>query len=80
MTSTKKEDNELNDAPETKKPKLWGAIYLILGIGSLTFAIATLIHSFGMVPLYGTVTAAVLVGALGIFLIIYGYRIFRKDY
>lgn len=80
MTPDKKENNELNDAPERKKPKLWGTIYFILGIGSLTFSIATLIHSFGMVPLYGTVTAAVLIGALGIFLIIYGYRIIRKDY
>jgi len=73
------EDNDDKD-PEVKKPKFWGSIYIVLGIGGLSFSIYTLLDSFGTVPLYGTVTASVLVGALSIFFIFYGYRIFTRDY
>jgi len=65
---------------EQKSPKLWGFFYFILGITGLAFSIYTLINSFGMVPLYGTATASLLIGALSILFVFYGYRVIKRDY
>jgi|GEM_PF-1232976 hypothetical protein len=76
----KPDDPGSDTEPEQKRPKFWGTVYILLGMISLAFSVYSLINSFGTVPLYGTVTASVLIGALGIFLIIYGYRILKRDY
>lgn len=73
-------NNKSEEEPEEKKPKFWGTIYILLGILGIAFSTYELIHSIGMVPLYGTVTTAILVGVLSILIIIYGYRVIKRDY
>lgn len=75
-SNSTKQDEE----PEEKSPRLWGVIYILIGINGLAFSVYALIQSLGMVPLYGTVTAGVLIGLLSIIIIIYGYRVFKRDY
>ena len=73
--------NKRNDEdPEEKRPKFWGTIYLLLGVIGIAFSAYELIYSIGMVPLYGTVTTAALVGVLSLLLMIYGYRVIKRDY
>jgi hypothetical protein len=69
-----------NEEPEEKSPKFWGVIYILIGINGLIFSAYALIDSLSMVPLFGTVTAGVLIGLLSIIIIIYGYRVFNRDY
>jgi hypothetical protein len=74
-------DNNVDkEGPEEKRPKLWGAIYMLLGVIGLAFSAYELLNSIGMVPLYGTVTTASLAGVLSILIIIYGYRVMNRDY
>jgi hypothetical protein len=73
-------ENNKHEEPEEKHPKLWGIIYILIGINGLTFSVFALVHSLGMVPLFGTVTAGMLIGLLSIVIIIYGYRVFKRDY
>jgi len=73
-------ENKKEEEPEEKHPRLWGVIYILIGIDGLAFSIYALISSLGMVPLYGTVTAGVLIGLLSIIIIMYGYRVFNRDY
>jgi len=73
-------DNNGAEEPEEKHPRLWGIIYILIGINGLAFSVYALIQSLGMVPLYGTVTAGVLIGLLSIIIIIYGFRVFKRDY
>ncbi len=75
------DSNEKDKEPEEKNPRLWGVIYILIGITGLAFSVYALIYSLGiMIPLYGTVTAGILIGLLSIIIIIYGYRVFKKDY
>jgi hypothetical protein len=79
------ENAEKNTTPDididedTKRPNVWGPFYLIIGLMGLAFSAYAIIHSIGMVPLYGTVVAGVLIGLLSIVIIIYGYRIMKRD-
>ena len=73
-------ESKKDEEPEEKHPKLWGIIYILIGINGLVFSVFALIHSLSMVPLFGTVTAGMLVGFLSIIIIIYGYRVFSRDY
>lgn len=75
-SNEKKKDEE----PEEKNPRLWGVIYIVIGINGLVFSGYALIDSLSMVPLFGTVTAGMLIGLLSIIIILYGYRIFNRDY
>jgi hypothetical protein len=74
------EEKDMDDEAERKHPVLWGVAYIILGLIGLCFSAYALIGNMGIVPLYGAVTAGVLVGAISLLLIAYGYRIMRKDY
>ncbi|HTB07108.1 MAG TPA: hypothetical protein VK806_09170 [Bacteroidia bacterium] len=74
------DNNVGKEGPEEKRPKLWGAIYMLLGVIGLAFSAYELLNSIGMVPLYGTVTTASLAGVLSILIIIYGYRVMNRDY
>lgn len=76
----KTDETDMDDEAEKKNPKLWGAAYVVLGLLGLAFSVYALVSSFGMVPLYGTVTAGVLVGFISLVLIAYGYRVFKRDY
>jgi len=69
-----------NEEPEVKKPKLWGTLYVILGIGGLAYAAYLLINCRDIVPLVGAMTAGVLIGVLSIFMIALGYRVIKRDY
>ncbi|HTB31502.1 MAG TPA: hypothetical protein VK808_05720 [Bacteroidia bacterium] len=73
-------ENNKNEEPEEKHPRLWGIIYMLIGINGLAFAVYALLRSLSMVPLFGTVTAGVLIGLLSFIIIIYGYRVFNRDY
>jgi hypothetical protein len=73
--STKK-----GEEPEEKNPRLWGVIYIVIGVCGLAFSGYALIDSLSMVPLFGTVTAGMLIGLLSIIIIIYGYRVFKRNY
>jgi hypothetical protein len=82
------DNSEKNNAPEddidlardVKRPKLWGFIYLILGIIGLATSLYSGYYDLNnIVPLFGTVVAGVLIAALSILIIIYGYRLIRKD-
>jgi len=73
-------ESDIDDEAERKHPVLWGVAYIILGLLGLCFSAYTLLGSFGIVPLYGAVTAGVLVGVISLLLIAYGYRVIRKDY
>jgi polyferredoxin len=72
--------NEKDKEPEEKNPRFWGIIYILIGITGLAFSVYALIYSIGMIPLYGTVTAGVLIGLLSIIIIIYGYGVFNRNY
>ncbi len=77
--SENKNDNPDN-TPDIKKPTLWGVIYFILGITGLAFSIYGVVNCIDTtVPLFGTVIAGVLVGALSIFIIIYGVRVMERE-
>ena len=77
--TTPESDNNIDFDDDTKRPNIWGPFYLILGLGSLAFSVYSVYYSVGMVPLYGTVVAGVLIGALSIVVIIFGYRIMKRD-
>jgi hypothetical protein len=63
-----------------KRPKMWGSFYLITGIIGLGVSIYSGFYDFkNIVPLFGTVIAGVLIAALSILMIIYGFRLFKKD-
>jgi hypothetical protein len=76
-----KSSESVGEKPEDKKPRGWGFFYLLLGLACLGFAIYIVLYDLeSIVPLYGTVMTGVLLGALSIFVIIFGYRIIRRDY
>jgi len=73
-------ENDIDLAGDVKSPKLWGFVYIILGI----IGLATSLYSgyydlYNIVPLFGTVVAGVLIAALSILIIIYGYRLIKRD-
>jgi hypothetical protein len=68
-----------DDQPPEKRPKLWGLFYLILGVIGLIISGYSVLYSLEIVPLIGSVTIGILIGALSIFIIAYGYRIMKKD-
>ena len=85
MGTSKKEEPpkspESNNDPDFKRPKLWGTFYLLLGLLGLGFAVYSIFYDIkNIVPLYGTVMAGALIGALSLLIIIFGYRIIKKDY
>ncbi len=74
------EEKDMDDEAERKHPTLWGGAYIVLGLLGLCFSGYALMGSGGIVPVYGAVTAGVLVGVISLLLIAYGYRVMRKDY
>jgi len=79
--SSKKNGSNINVGQDNKWSVLWGPFYFILGIAGLCISGYALLHDFGnIVPLFGTVMAGVLTGALSILVILYGYRIIRRDF
>jgi hypothetical protein len=84
------DNSEKDKTPETKyesdldmgvkRPKLWGSFYLVLGLGGLAASFYSGYNNiYKLVPLFGTVIAAALTSAISILIIIYGYRMMRKD-
>ena len=73
-------DKKRDEEPEEKHPRLWGIIYILIGINGLVFSVFALLRSLSMVPLFGTVTAGMLIGLLSIMIIIYWFRVFNRDY
>jgi hypothetical protein len=73
-------ENTDEEEPEVKNPKLWGIIYLLLGIAGLIYSGYLLANCNQIVPFIGAATGGVLLGALSIFLIVFGYRVIKKDY
>jgi len=78
------EKEKMTDEPDLdmgdKRPKLWGSFYLIAGIAGLGFSIYYGLYDLrNIVPLFGTVIAGVLIAALSILMIIYGYRLLKRD-
>ncbi len=64
----------------TDRPVLWGSFCFILGLLGLAFSIFSGYYDFeNSIPLFGTVIAGILIGAISILIIIYGYRVMRKD-
>jgi hypothetical protein len=62
-------------------PKLLGSLYILLGLIGLAFAAYSLLNNKpDIVPVFGTVMSGAFIGVLSIFVIIYGYRVFGKDY
>lgn len=79
MNKSEKEKSSEKDDGE-KNSMLSGIFYFILGLLGLAFSIFSGYYDFeNIVPLFGTVIAGILIGALSILIIIYGYRIMRKD-
>jgi hypothetical protein len=74
------DENKKDGEREEKSPRLWGVIYIVIGINGLVFSGYALIDSLSMVPLFGTVTAGMLIGLLSIMIILYGIRVFNRDY
>lgn len=81
-------NSEKDKTPETKddfdidvkRPKFWGSFYMILGIAGLGASLYSGYYDlYNIVPLFGTVIAGVLTCAISILIIIYGYRMLRKD-
>lgn len=65
---------------EPRRPNIWGPFYLVLGIGGLLFSIFSLWHHIaGIVPLYGTIMTSVLIGAISLLMLVYGYRVMKRD-
>ena len=78
-------DNSENDkTPELdqgdKRPKMWGVLYLVAGITGICISIYSGFYDLkNIVPLFGSVVAGILVAALSILMMIYGYRLLRRD-
>jgi hypothetical protein len=63
-----------------KRPKVWGVFFMLAGITGLTTSIYSGYYDmYNIVPLFGTVIAGVLIAALSILMIVYGYRLFKRD-
>lgn len=63
-----------------KRPKMWGVLCVIAGVIGIAISIYTGFYDFkNIVPLFGTVMAGVLIAGISILLIIYGYRLLKKD-
>jgi len=74
------EKDKLPDSNNDDKSSVWGIFYLLVGIVGLAFSIFSGYYDFeNIVPLFGTVIAGVLIAALSILMIIYGYRIMKRD-
>jgi membrane protein implicated in regulation of membrane protease activity len=53
---------------------------MLAGITGLTTSIYSGYYDmYNIVPLFGTVIAGVLIAALSILMIVYGYRLFKRD-
>jgi hypothetical protein len=74
------DENNKDEEPKINKPKRWGTILIILGISGLAFSVYTLVHGLGMLPFYGRVADGMLAALVSFFLIIYGYKVFSRDY
>lgn len=73
-------EEEIDLIRDVKRPKLWGFICLLVGIIGLgTSLYSGYYDMYNIVPLFGTVIAGVLIAALSILIIIYGYRLLKKD-
>jgi hypothetical protein len=65
---------------ESKRQKLWGAFYMILGMAGLAASLYSGYYDlYNIVPLFGTVMAGLLTCAISILIILYGYRMMRND-
>lgn len=70
-----------NKKPFRLHPKLLGAVYIMLGIIGLGFAFLTLFSNLkDIYPVFGATISGAFVGALSVLILIYGYRVFSKDY
>jgi len=73
-------NNNADTERGVKRQKFWGIFNIILGTTGLAASIYSGFYDFkNIVPLFGTVIAGVLIGALSILIIIYGYRLFKSD-
>ncbi len=63
-----------------KRPKFLGSVYIIIGILGLAATLYSGYYDlYNIVPLFGTVVAGILTGAVSVLIIAYGYRMIRKD-
>ena len=74
------DENNNDNLSDVKNPIRWGILYIIFGIIGLAVSIYAVKNSFDIVPIFGTVMAGMSTGALSIFIIVYGYRIMKKDW
>ncbi len=74
------EQNTSNETEEERRSKIWGAIYIILGIVGLAFSVYFLLNCSEMAPLIGAIGGVVFFVLLSILVIIFGYRVINKDY
>ncbi len=74
------DQNNRSDESEEKSAKIWGAIYICLGIIGLVFSAYLLINCGEITPLIGAIIGGVLFGVLSILVIIFGYRVIKRDF
>jgi len=78
--NSREKNNGTDIAEGGKSPRLWGAFYMLLGIAGLAASLYTGYYDlYNIVPLFGTVIAGVLTCAISILIILYGYRMIRRD-
>ncbi len=65
--------------PEDEKTTLFGLFYFMLGIIGLASSGYALVYNLESIPIFETVIAGVLISALSILVINYGYRVIRRD-
>jgi len=62
-------------------PKLLGSLYILLGLIGLAFAGYSILNNRpDILPMLGTGISGAFIGALSVLILIYGYRVFGKDY
>ncbi len=75
-TATQKKPKRFN-----MHPKLLGSLYILLGLIGLVFAGYSLLNNRpDIFPMFGTAISGAFIGALSVVILIYGYRVFRKDF
>jgi hypothetical protein len=76
----------MNNTPNKPKkfkmhPKVVGTAYIIVGLLGLVLAVCSVFcNLLGVLPWIGTVISGAFIGALSILTIIYGCRVFDRDY
>ena len=78
--NSQKSIDDFNVEVISRRSNVRGILYVVLGIGGLTFSIFSLCHNMlEMEPVYSTIMASITGGTVSQFILVYGYSIVRRN-